>query len=391
MDKNTLTGLLLMGAVLFGFMYCNRSSQEQHRQAATEQQADATAEAVSKPLTGDSLRGEMAKYVRGAGTLVDSAARTYALTTNAFDLRADSTGNVSGSVVLGETKTIVDSIGDPLMHIIRNAMDHGIEESEDERIAAGKDPVGEIILSASHTGGEILIQVTDDGQGVNCDKVLQKAINNGLASPDVEYSKKEILNFLLMPGFSTNTQVTEFSGRGVGMDVVKNNVEEVGGTVSISSEEGKGMTVTLKIPLTMAIMDGMEVAVGDSIFTIPINNVRQSFKMTKEDIIYDASHGEMVRIMDRFYPIIRVKDAYGLESGADDINDGILMWVESGECTYCLFVDELLGEQQVVVKPLPGYISAFNVKQRGITGCTILGDGNISVILDVFNLYSAAM
>ena len=175
------------------------------------------------------------------------------------------------------------------------------------------------------------------------------------------------------------------------MDVVKNNVEEVGGTVSISSEEGKGMTVTLKIPLTMAIMDGMEVAVGDSIFTIPINNVRQSFKMTKEDIIYDASHGEMVRIMDRFYPIIRVKDAYGLESGADDINDGILMWVESGECTYCLFVDELLGEQQVVVKPLPGYISAFNVKQRGITGCTILGDGNISVILDVFNLYSAAM
>lgn len=288
-------------------------------------------------------------------------------------------------------KTIVDSIGDPLMHIIRNAMDHGIEESEDERIAAGKDPVGEIILSASHTGGEILIQVTDDGQGVNCDKVLQKAINNGLASPDVEYSKKEILNFLLMPGFSTNTQVTEFSGRGVGMDVVKNNVEEVGGTVSISSEEGKGMTVTLKIPLTMAIMDGMEVAVGDSIFTIPINNVRQSFKMTKEDIIYDASHGEMVRIMDRFYPIIRVKDAYGLESGADDINDGILMWVESGECTYCLFVDELLGEQQVVVKPLPGYISAFNVKQRGITGCTILGDGNISVILDVFNLYSAAM
>ena len=288
-------------------------------------------------------------------------------------------------------KTIVDSIGDPLMHIIRNAMDHGIEESEEERIAAGKDPVGEIILSASHTGGEILIQVKDDGQGVNCDKVLQKAINNGLASPDVEYSKKEILNFLLMPGFSTNTQVTEFSGRGVGMDVVKNNVEEVGGTVSISSEEGKGMTVTLKIPLTMAIMDGMEVSVGDSIFTIPINNIRQSFKMTKEDIIYDASHGEMARIMDRFYPIIRVKNAYGLESGVDDISDGILMWVESGECTYCLFVDELLGEQQVVVKPLPSYISAFNVKQRGITGCTILGDGNISVILDVFNLYSAAM
>lgn len=287
-------------------------------------------------------------------------------------------------------KTIVDSIADPLMHIVRNSMDHGIEETEEERIAAGKNPEGEIILSARHTGGEIIIQVKDDGQGANYDAVLKKAQDAGLANPDVEYSKKEILNFLLMPGFSTNVEVTEFSGRGVGMDVVKKNVEDVGGTVTLTSEPGKGMTTTLKIPLTMAIMDGMEVSVGDSIFTIPINNIRQSFKMSNSDLIYDAAQGEMVKVMDRFYPVIRIKNAYRLNSGCENIEDGILMWVESGECTYCLFVDELMGEQQVVVKPLPSYINNFNIKQHGITGCTILGDGNISVILDVSNLYSSA-
>ena len=286
-------------------------------------------------------------------------------------------------------KTVVDNIGDPLMHIVRNSMDHGIEESEEERIAAGKDPVGEIVLSAMHTGGEIVIQVRDDGQGVNLEKVLKKAVDVGLANPDLEYSEREILNFLLMPGFSTNTQVTEFSGRGVGMDVVKKNVEEVGGTVSISSVQGQGMTTTLRIPLTMAIMDGMEVSVGSSLFTIPIHNIRQSFRMNSADIIHDADGGELVRIMDTFYPIVRVKNAYGLPEGRDAFEEGILMWVESGEATYCLFVDELLGEQQVVVKPLPNYINTFGIKQHGITGCTILGDGTISMILDVANLYSA--
>ena len=194
----------------------------------------------------------------------------------------------------------------------------------------------------------------------------------------------------MMPGFSTNTEVTEFSGRGVGMDVVKQNVEEVGGVVSISSEWGKGMTTTLKIPLTMAIMDGMEVSVGDSIFTIPINNIRQSFKVEAGEIIHDAAQGEMLKVMDNFYPILRVKDIYNLESGCDRVEDGIVMWLESGEISYCLLVDELRGEQQVVVKPLPSYVTAFNIKNHGISGCTILGDGNISIILDVANFYTAA-
>ncbi len=286
-------------------------------------------------------------------------------------------------------KTIVDSIGDPIMHIVRNSMDHGLEENEADRIAAGKDPVGEIILSARHTGSEVIIEIKDDGQGANIQAVLNKAIRQGLADPSQEYSQKEILNFLMMPGFSTNTEVTEFSGRGVGMDVVKKNVADVGGTVSISSEWGKGMTTTLKIPLTMAIMDGMEVSVGSSLFTIPINNIRSSLKVADGDIVYDPAKGEMMKMLDSFYPVIRAKELFQMDEGHDRIEDGILIWVEAGDRSYCLFVDELLGQQQIVVKPLPAYVNSFNVKSCGITGCSIMGDGSISIILDIANLYNA--
>ena len=287
-------------------------------------------------------------------------------------------------------KTIVDSIGDPIMHMVRNSMDHGIEENPEDRVAAGKDPVGEIVLSAEDTGSEVIIQIKDDGAGVNDEAVLKKAIRNGIASPDVEYSHKEILNFLMAPGFSTNQQVTEFSGRGVGMDVVKSGVESLGGTVSITSEQGKGMITTMRIPLTMAIMDGMEVSVGDSIFTIPINNIRSTMKISSADILHDSIDGEMVKVMDGYYPVVRAKDFYNLPSGTDEIEEGILMWLESGDCSYCLFVDELLGEQQIVVKPLPAYVNSFDIKNYGITGCSILGDGNISIILDAGGLFAAA-
>ena len=287
-------------------------------------------------------------------------------------------------------KTIVDSIGDPIMHMVRNSMDHGIEENPEDRVAAGKDPVGEIVLSAEDTGSEVIIQIKDDGAGVNDEAVLKKAIKNGIASPDVEYSHKEILNFLMAPGFSTNQQVTEFSGRGVGMDVVKSGVESLGGTVSITSEQGRGMITTMRIPLTMAIMDGMEVSVGDSIFTIPINNIRSTMKISSADILHDSIDGEMVKVMDGYYPVVRAKDFYNLPSGTDEIEEGILMWLESGDVSYCLFVDELLGEQQIVVKPLPAYVNSFDIKNFGITGCSILGDGNISIILDAGGLFAAA-
>lgn len=286
-------------------------------------------------------------------------------------------------------KTIVDSIGDPIMHMIRNSMDHGIEDTEEERIAAGKPAVGEIILSAQDTGSEVIIVIQDDGQGVNDEKVLKKAIKSGIASPDVEYSHRDILNFLMMPGFSTNTEVTEFSGRGVGMDVVKKGIEDLGGNVSITSELGKGMTTTIHIPLTMAIMDGMEVSVGETIFTIPIKNINQSFKVSEADILHDSVEGEMIKVMDNYYPVIRARRFYQIEGGTDNIDEGILLWLESGGNSYCLFVDELLGEQQIVVKPLPAYVNNFDMKKYGIAGCSIRGDGNISLILDVGNLYSA--
>lgn len=287
-------------------------------------------------------------------------------------------------------KTVVDSIGDPIMHIVRNSMDHGVETNVEERIAAGKNPQAEIILSAAHTGSEVIISISDDGQGMNPEKILSKAERNGiLTKPASDYSKKEILSLLLLPGFSTNEEVTEFSGRGVGMDVVKKNVEAVGGTISITSELGKGSCTTLKIPLTMAITDGMEVSVGKSMFTIPIANIRQSFKTQKEDVILDASGNEIIKCQDAFYPIIRIHDLYNIETDVTNIEDGILIWVETADKSYCLFVDELLGEQQVVVKPLSPFLSNFNIKDSGIGGCTILGDGNISLILDISNLYAA--
>ena len=297
--------------------------------------------------------------------------------------------------IIGENtevdKTIVDSIGDPLMHIVRNAIDHGIEENVQDRIAAGKDPQGEVILSAAHTGSEVIISVEDDGRGMDTDAILAKAARNGLLTkPESDYSQKEILSLLMMPGFSTNTEVTEYSGRGVGLDGVKKNVEAVGGIVSITSELGKGSCTTLKIPLTLAIADGMEISVGKSIFTIPISNIRQSFKATEEDIILDPSGHEMVRCMDEFYPVVRIGELYNIPDSCTKINDGILMWVEASDKSYCLFVDKLIGEHQVVVKPLPPYLQQFHIKDSGISGCSILGDGNITIILDVAHVYAAA-
>ena len=299
-------------------------------------------------------------------------------------------------IMVGENtevdKTIVDSISDPIMHIVRNAMDHGIETDQETRLAAGKPAQGTITLSAEHTGSEVLISIRDDGRGMSSKAILDKAAKNGLLTkPEGDYSRQEILNLLMLPGFSTNETVTEYSGRGVGMDVVKKNVKAVGGTVLLSSEEGEGSCVTLKIPLTLAIMDGMEVSVGDSIFTIPTSNIHQAFKVTREKIIHDADGKEMIECMGSYYPIVRLHQLYDIETKSDDIESGILVWVESSDKSYCLFLDELLGEQQVVVKPLPAYLDNFDIKHSGITGCTIMGDGNISLILDISALFDVAL
>lgn len=283
-------------------------------------------------------------------------------------------------------KTIIDSLGDPLMHLIRNAMDHGLEPKE-ERLAKGKTGAGRIRLTAKNTAGEVVIQVADDGAGINPSVILKKARAKGLLTKnDAEYSDKEIYNLILLPGFSTNTTVTEFSGRGVGMDVVKKNIEKVGGSISIESKLGKGTTFIIKIPLTLAIVDGMEISVGGSILTIPITSIRESFKILPKQIVRDVSGSEMVMIRGECYPVIRLFEAFGFETSVQDILDGIIILVESGDKAACLLADQLIGEQQVVVKSLPTYLNRFNVKECGIAGCTILGDGSISLILDIKNL-----
>ena len=295
-------------------------------------------------------------------------------------------------VLVGEDtevdKSIVDNINDPIMHVVRNAMDHGLEDKQ-TRIANGKPAKGTITLTAQNTGGEILISIEDDGQGIDRDAVLAKAKRQGmLKKSEKEYSNREVYNFLLMPGFSTNEVVTEYSGRGVGMDVVKKNVEKVGGDVTISSEPGKGMKVLFKIPLTLAIVNGMKVSVGDTMFIVPTNNIKQLVKVTADQVLYDTSGNEIITMRNQYYPLIRLHSVFGLEPRAKTLEDSIVVQVENHEKVYCILADDLLGEQQVVVKGLPAYLNQFNIKDTGISGGAVLGDGSISLILDVVNLYN---
>lgn len=283
-------------------------------------------------------------------------------------------------------KTINDVLGDPFMHMIRNAMDHAIESPE-ERLAAGKKPGGTVTLSAQNIGGEIVITVADDGRGLNRESILKKAAKNGLLTKaETEYTEKEIFHMIMLPGFSTNEVVTEFSGRGVGMDVVRKNLEAVNGTLSVESQEGVGTTFTIKIPLTLAIVDGMVVLVGNDIFTIPITSIQQTFKLSEEtSMFFDTEGNEMLMVRGECYPVIRLHSVYGIETETTDLSDGIFILVENSKKSACVFVDTLVGEQQVVVKPFPSYLNRYNVKESGLAGCTIMGDGSISLILDANN------
>ena len=290
-------------------------------------------------------------------------------------------------ITMGEStevdKTIIDGIADPLMHLVRNAMDHGLESAA-ERIAVGKNPVGKVILSAQNVGGDIIISVSDDGKGLDPAGILEKAKEKKLlVKPEEEYSEKEILNLIMAPGFSTKEVVTEFSGRGVGMDVVKKNIEKVGGSISIESEKGSGTNIFLKIPLTLSIISGMEVLVGEDIYEIPISNIRETFKITSSQLIKDPDNNEMVMIRGVCYPLIRLHDIFEDKKCETHIEDGILMLVDSGDTFACLFMDDLIKKHQIVVKPIPKYLNHYSIKNSGIAGCTILGNGSISLIVDI--------
>lgn len=286
-------------------------------------------------------------------------------------------------------KTINDSITDPFMHMIRNAMDHAIESPEDRR-ALGKPETGKVTMEAHNIGGEIVITISDDGRGLETEKILAKAKKNGLLTkPEAEYSDKEIYHMIMLPGFSTNEAVTEFSGRGVGMDVVRKNLEKVGGAISVESAPNVGTTFTIKIPLTLAIVDGMEISVGASNFTIPITSIKQSFKIFEaKQVIYNTDGSEMIMIRGECFPIIRLHELFSIDDCKKDLTDGIVLQIENANHVACIFADELIGEQQVVVKPFPAFLNRYNIKQCGLSGCTILGDGSISLILDANNLLS---
>jgi len=291
--------------------------------------------------------------------------------------------------VIGEDtevdKNIIEHISDPLMHLVRNSIDHGIETSE-ERLFKGKPKVGTVTLEAKNAGSDVLIIVKDDGQGLDRKKILKKAYENNLIYKDEnEMSDKEVFNLILLPGFSTNDSVTEFSGRGVGMDVVSKNIEMIGGSISVESTADKGTTITLKIPLTLAIIDGMNIKVGNSCYTIPITSIKESFRPKERDIITDPDGNEMIMVRGRCYSILRLHEKFKVNTGITEFVKGIIIMVEQDEKTLCIFADELIGQQQVVVKALPEYIKKFK-KIKGLAGCTLLGDGSISLILDISGL-----
>lgn len=279
-------------------------------------------------------------------------------------------------------KNIIENISDPIMHLIRNSMDHGIEKP-DERIAKGKSAKGKITLEAKNSGGDVCITIKDDGRGLSREKILKKAKEKGLLTKsESEMSDKEVYSLIFLPGFSTKEAVSEFSGRGVGLDVVLKNIEKIRGSINIDYSPDNGTVVSIKIPLTLAIIEGMTIKVGDSRYTVPITSIRESFVVKEDSLITDPDGEEMLLLRGECYPIIRLHRLYNVKTKVINIQDGIIMMVEEAGKGICLFVDALIGEQQVVVKPLPKYIK----KVRGVVGCTILGDGSISLILDAASL-----
>ncbi len=282
-------------------------------------------------------------------------------------------------------KNIIEHISDPLMHLIRNSIDHGIEASE-ERLEKGKPQSGTITLTAQNAGSDVLITIKDDGKGLNRERILGRANEHGLLSkPESEMHDKEVYSMIFLPGFSTKDNISEFSGRGVGMDVVVKNIEMVGGSVSVESTPGSSTTVTLKIPLTLAIIDGMNIKVGKSMYTIPTISIKESFRANERELIKDPNGNEMIMVRGQCYPILRLHERFKVETDIVNIHEGIIVMVENEEDSICIFADELVGEQQVVVKTLPAYIRNIR-KIKGLAGCTLLGDGSISLILDIAGL-----
>jgi two-component system chemotaxis sensor kinase CheA len=276
-------------------------------------------------------------------------------------------------------KAVVELINDPLVHLIRNSLDHGIEMPAD-RVAAGKSETGTIELKAYHRGGHIVIEIIDDGRGLDKDKLLSKAIEKGLVEENSILTEKQIFELIFMPGFSTAEQLTDISGRGVGMDVVRRNILSLGGNIEIISELGKGTTIAIHLPLTLAILDGQSVAVGDETYIVPLVSIIESINITERMLNKVAGKGETFRLRNEYLPVIRMRRIFNVHSGnPTKSKEGVLVVVEGQGELCCLLVDELLGQQQVVIKSL----EANYRRVEGVSGATILGDGSVALILDV--------
>jgi two-component system chemotaxis sensor kinase CheA len=277
-------------------------------------------------------------------------------------------------------KGLVEKITDPLTHLVRNSCDHGIELPA-ERLAKGKPETGTITLAASHQGGSIVIEVRDDGKGLSREKLLKKARERGLHAPD-SLSDGEVWNLIFEPGFSTAEVVTDVSGRGVGMDVVKKNIAALGGTVEIDSAEGHGMRVAVRLPLTLAIMDGMSVGVGEEVYILPLSSVVESFQVGENVVKTIGGSGRVVEVRDEFMPVLELERLFAVPRHGEAAPNGIMVVIEAEGARVALRVDELLGQQQVVVKNL----EANYRKVDDISGATIMGDGRVALILDVASL-----
>ncbi len=279
-------------------------------------------------------------------------------------------------------KSLIERIIDPLTHLVRNSLDHGIETPE-KRLAAGKDAIGNLILSAEHQGGNICIEVVDDGAGLNRERILAKALSSGLPVSE-SMSDEEVGMLIFAPGFSTAEQVTDVSGRGVGMDVVKRNIQEMGGHVEISSKQGKGTTIRILLPLTLAILDGMSVRVANEVFILPLNAVMESLQPLADDLHPLAGGERVLEVRGEYLPLVELWNVFDVQGAKTEATQGIVVILQSAGKRYAMLVDQLIGQHQVVVKNLESNYR----KVPGISAATILGDGSVALIVDVSALQS---
>jgi two-component system chemotaxis sensor kinase CheA len=280
-------------------------------------------------------------------------------------------------------KTIAEALADPLLHMVRNSIDHGIE-SPAERIALGKDPTARIRVAAGHQSGQIVVTIADDGRGLNREKILAKARQNGLIDPGVPVPPdNELFPLIFEAGFSTAEKITDISGRGVGMDVVRKHVQKLRGRIDIQSKTGEGTTFSIKLPLTLAIIEGLVVVVGQHRYIVPIFAVREMFRPTEAMLSTVQGTGEMAMVRGGLLPIVRLHRRFAIEPNTANFCDGTLIVAESEGRNFCVFVDEVLGKQEVVIKGLGQRFKDVS----GVAGCAILGDGRVGLILDIDGIY----